>query len=97
MSLIAVLRDVVVPAIDAVIYEDVEQLSLVQDVDGNIELLFRIGEDVFTDRIVQTATPLEPAEWQQRLLSNLEDFVAESSFAWGQNRDAQWRSKRQSF
>ena len=45
--------------------------------------------ETYRDLVVQGGVPDMSAEqWRERLRSNLVDFVAESRFGWGQNRDS---------
>jgi hypothetical protein len=45
------------------------------------------GED-FHDLVVQgNVEGYEAADWRERLRSDMADWVAESRFGWGQNRD----------
>jgi hypothetical protein len=47
-----------------------------------------VAGETFQDHVVQSARPgVGVDEWRERLRSNLVDFVAESRFGWGQNRD----------
>lgn len=88
-SLIAVRRDVVDPAVDAVFsIGEVTSVELSEVGDGGtvVMSLVALGE-TFTDRLVQAGIPGSVESWRERLRSNLVDFVAESHFGWGQNRE----------
>ena len=41
----------------------------------------------FIDRVYESTIDSSVTEWRNRLASNLQDFVAESRFGWGE-----WRS-----
>jgi hypothetical protein len=44
--------------------------------------------ETYADAVVQAGVPGQGVEdWRERLRANLVDFVAESRFGWGQNRD----------
>lgn len=54
---------------------------------GSVALTLVACGETYRDLVVQGGVPHMSAEqWQERLRSNLVDFVAESRFGWGQNR-----------
>lgn len=88
VDVIAATRDIVLPALEAVFRQgEVEDLRL-RERDGSLHIsLTAVGES-FEDEVVQASAPGESADdWRERLRSNFVDFVAESRFGWGQNRD----------
>lgn len=91
ISLIDVAGDVVLPAVRDVFHAG--EISAMQlDVDearaGSVSLLLTVEGETFRDLVVQgDVEGHSPEDWRERLRSNLVDFVAESRFAWGQNRD----------
>ncbi|MGB3763003.1 MAG: hypothetical protein WA966_07240 [Ornithinimicrobium sp.] len=89
-SVLDVLRDVVDPAVRAVLRDnEVTSLELTDaGDDGTYSLRLVAGDDLYTDNVVQALSPETPVDvWCERLRSNLVDFVAESGFGWGQNRE----------
>ncbi len=89
-SVLDVLRDVVDPAVRAVLTPREVTKVEVQDLgDGDTMYLRLVAVDeTFEDWVVQAwAGPSPPESWRERLRSNLVDFVAESRFGWGQNRE----------
>jgi hypothetical protein len=92
MELVHVAKDVVLPAVGAVFREgevSAIHLDLDETSGRSVSLLITAKGETFRDRVVQGDVPGHSAEdWRERLRSNLVDFVAESRFGWGQNRDA---------
>jgi hypothetical protein len=94
-SLREVLVDVVCPAIDTLLpTDDITYVSLTRSLGethrpAGIELRIRVGDDEFRDWVFQDDSMGDwgSAEVRDRLLSNLQDFVSESSFAWGELRE----------
>jgi hypothetical protein len=91
MELTDVASEVVLPALRAVFRHGevgAFQLSHEDGSDGNVWLSVTARGETFTDRVVQAGVDdMSSADWRDRLRSNLVDFVAESTFAWGENRD----------
>jgi hypothetical protein len=58
------------------------------ELEGSLCLSLTAVGETFFDYVVQGhVDDLSAEEWCERLRSNLVDFVAESRFGWGQNRD----------
>jgi hypothetical protein len=89
MSLADVASQVVAPAVRAVFRDD-EVSSLALEATGNDVVLTLIARDeTFKYPVIQGEVPSwTPEEWRENLRSLLADFVAESRFGWGENRDA---------
>jgi hypothetical protein len=88
-SLLDVMLSVVEPAVRAVFADsEVEALRLsVADEGGFSMRVVAVGE-AYEDWVIQPdAQSMSPDDWRERLRSNLVDFVAESRFGWGQNRE----------
>ncbi|WP_137294626.1 hypothetical protein [Nocardioides dongxiaopingii] len=88
-SLVDVMRVVVEPAVRAVLTDrELTSMHLTRDqLVGYSLSLVAVGE-TFQDWVVQDGVPhLTLADWRERLRSNLVDFVAESGFGWGQDRE----------
>lgn len=64
-------------------------LDVVNDVRGGLVSLSLTAQgETFCGIVVQAGVEgVNAREWQERLRSNLVDFVDESRFGWGQNRD----------
>lgn len=91
LSLVDVAVDVVLPAVRAVFHEG-EVTGIHLDIDesqgGSVSLSLMAKGEPFHDWVVQTHGQDRSFEdWRERLRSNLVDFVAESRFGWGENRD----------
>jgi len=91
MNLVEAASAVVLPALAAV-FRDGEisafALSFSDELDGSVALTLTAKGETFTDLVVQGhVDDTSPEEWRERLRSNLVDFVAESRFGWGENRD----------
>ena len=88
VDLVETLRTVVLPAIGAV-FRDGELDSVDVRVEGDsVHLALTAQGEAYVDEVVQAGIPAHiVGDWQDRLRSNLVDFVAESHFGWGQNRD----------
>lgn len=92
MNIVEVASEVVLPAMSAV-FKDGEvsalELRLSDEAAGSFDLLLRAKGETFRDYVVQgDVEGVSVQEWRERLRSNLVDFVAESRFGWGENRDA---------
>ncbi len=88
VDLVETLRTVVIPAIEAV-FRDGELDSLdVRVVGDSVHLALTAQGEAYFDEVVQAGVSGQSMpDWGGRLRSNLVDFVAESRFGWGQNRD----------
>lgn len=93
IDLVDVANDIVLPALRAV-FDEGEISAIHLDVQGrgpsvSVLLSLTAGGETFHDWVVQGYVEEQGSEdWRERLRSNLVDFVAESRFGWGQNRDA---------
>ena len=89
VDLVAALREVVLPAIEAV-FRDGELDSVDVRVEGDaVHLVVTVQGEAYFDEVVQAGVLGQSMpDWGERLRSNLVDFVAESRFGWGQNRDS---------
>ena len=88
MSLVDVVSDVVVPAVRAVLRADEVSSIKVSTSAGSALLTLIAKGETFEDWVVQADVEgMSTDDWAERLRSNLVDFVAESRFGWGQNRD----------
>jgi hypothetical protein len=91
MDLLDAASSVVLPAVRAV-FRDGEVSTIRLDIDdlggGSVSLSLTAKGETFRDLVVQANVDEDsPEAWRERLRSNLVDFVAESRFGWGQNRD----------
>ena len=88
VDLVETLRTVVLPAIGAV-FRDGELDAVDVRVEGDsVHLVVTVQGEAYSDEVVQAGVSGESMpDWGERLRSNLVDFVAESRFGWGQNRD----------
>lgn len=91
MNLVDVADVVVLPAVRAV-FKDSEvsalEVHVSDQLEGSVELSLTARGEVFRDYVVQGHVQgMSAEEWSERLRSNLVDFVAESRFGWGENRD----------
>jgi len=91
MSLVDATSQVVLPAVRAVFDEgeiDGFEISHSDELDGSVRLSLTAKGETFLDYVVQGhVDDMSAEDWCERLRSNLVDFVAESRFGWGQNRD----------
>ena len=91
MSLLNAASQVVLPAVRAVLEDgeiDSFEISHSDELDGSVHLSLTAKGETFLDYVVQGHVDDMTAEdWSERLRSNLVDFVAESRFGWGQNRE----------
>jgi hypothetical protein len=91
LSLVEVTSEVVLPAIRAV-FEEGEisafEISRTDELEGSVRLSLTVRGETFLDYVIQGHVDnMSPEDWCERLRSNLVDFVAESRFGWGQNRN----------
>lgn len=91
LTLLEATTAVVLPALRSVL-DDGEirsfELGLSDELEGSVVLRLDVRGEIFCDLVVQGHVPhTTPEEWRERLRSNLVDFVAESRFGWGENRD----------
>jgi hypothetical protein len=91
MNLVDVASEVVVPAMRAV-FKDGEvtafELSVTDEMEGSVALSLTAHGETFQYPVIQGHVPgMSPEEWSENLRSLLVDFVAESRFGWGENRD----------
>lgn len=91
MELLEVGIAVVLPAMRSV-FDDGEvssfQLSLADELSGSVALCLTAKGETFHDLVVQGHVHgMTDEDWRERLRSNLVDFVAESRFGWGENRN----------
>lgn len=88
MDVIDVADQVVAPAMRAV-FRDGEVTRLELRVRAKaVELTLTAQGEMFTYPVIQAEVgPKDAAEWRENLRSMLVDFVAESRFGWGQNRE----------
>ena len=91
MSLVDATSEVVLPAVRAVLEDgeiDSLEISRSDELEGSVRLSLTAKGEAFLDYVVQGHVDDMGAEdWCERLRSNLVDFVAESRFGWGQNRE----------
>lgn len=91
MELVDVASEIALPAIRAVFKEgEVSALALsLTDEPGSVSLALTAGGERFSYAVVQGGVPgMDAEKWSENLRSLLVDFVAESRFGWGENRDA---------
>ena len=89
-NLVDVASEVVVPAMRSVFRDgEVTAFSLrFSDDVGTVELSLTVQGETFEYPVIQGHVPsVAPDEWRDNLRSLMIDFVAESRFGWGQNRD----------
>jgi hypothetical protein len=92
MELADVASEVVAPALRAVFKEGEISgfaLRVMDESQGSVALSLAAGGETFEYLVIQgTVSDMTAEEWSQNLRSLLVDFVAESRFGWGENRDA---------
>lgn len=90
MRLDELLGAVVAPVVAALLPDDdVEELSLYREVDDGPHVVLRVVAAGETFRFFVRApgqAPESADDLRHRLAEDLQDFVAESSFGWGQQR-----------
>jgi hypothetical protein len=91
MELADVASAVVAPALRAVFKPgEVSSFALrvTDELEGSVALSLTAHGETFDYLVVQsTVLDMSAEQWSERLRSLLVDFVAESSFGWGENRD----------
>lgn len=88
VDIVTVLNSVVLPAVEAVFREGEETALDFDSAAGSAQVILTAGGETFSDEVVQAGVPGgDLGDWRERLRSNLVDFVAETRFGWGQNRD----------
>jgi hypothetical protein len=91
MELADVASTVVVPALQAVFEPgeiSVLTLRVDDELEGSVALSLTAKGETFDHLVVQGNVPGMSAKgWSENLRSLLVDFVAESRFGWGQDRD----------
>lgn len=89
ISLVDAASEIVMPAIRTVFDDgEVSVIHLSMDEERGVTLELTALGETFHDWVVQVGVPGQsPSDWQERLRSNLVDFVAESPLGWGQNRE----------
>jgi hypothetical protein len=86
-DLVAAVRTVVLPAVEAVFREGEVGAIDLRSSGGSLHISITVGDETFHDQVIQADVHGQSsADWRERLRSNLVDFVAESRFGWGQNR-----------
>ena len=74
------------------VFEDDEvsalEISVKDDLEGSVALSLSARGETFSYLVIQGDVPdMTTEDWRENLRSLLVDFVAESRFGWGQNRD----------
>lgn len=91
MELVDAATEVVVPAMRAVFKEgevSAFELRFTDELEGSIALSLTAQGETFDYLVIQGTVPsMSAKEWSENLRSILVDFVAESRFGWGENRD----------
>ena len=91
MELVEVATEIVAPAVRAIFRDgEVEALELQRsdDLGGSVELTITARGESFRYLVVQgNVLDMSAQDWSDNLRSLLFDFVAESRFGWGQQRD----------
>lgn len=90
-SAVALLRDIVGPAIGSVLRDDeVDSVQLTRQIEGtNVvhELVVVAKGEEFRTVVHDTSVAYPPGGPVEVLREQLVDFVAESRFGWGENRE----------
>ncbi|MCW2814532.1 MAG: hypothetical protein JWN84_1987 [Nocardioides sp.] len=88
-SLPDVLHTVVEPALRAVFAaHEVTSVHLFVAERGGYAVRVTVAGETYEDWVVEAGAPdTSLDDWSERLRSNLVDFVAESRFGWGQDRE----------
>lgn len=85
-------NQIVVPALRAVFKEgevSALELRVTDELEGSVGLSLTVRGEPFDYLVVQGTVPHMTAEqWSENLRTLLVDFVAESRFGWGENREA---------
>ncbi|MBZ5739676.1 hypothetical protein [Nocardioides mangrovi] len=91
MEIVDVASQVVAPAVSAVFRAgevSALELSVTDELEGSVALSLTARGETFTYLVVQgSVAGMSVEEWSENLRSHLVDFVAESRFGWGENRD----------
>lgn len=92
MEILDVASEVVLPAMRAV-FKDGEvsafEVRYTEERGGSVEVTLKAKGEEFHYLAIQGDVPGgTAADWSENLRSLLVDFVAESRFGWGENRDA---------
>lgn len=91
MELAEVASEVVAPAIRAVFQEgEVSGLAMTvtDELEGSVALSVTACGETFDYLVIQgNVSGMNAESWSENLRSLLVDFVAESRFGWGENRD----------
>lgn len=91
MEIVDVVSDVVAPALRAVFKPgEISELVLrvTHESEGSVFLSLTAQGETFGYPVIQGGVPnLTAEDWSENLRSLLVDFVAESRFGWGENRD----------
>jgi hypothetical protein len=90
MRLDEVLGTVVIPVVAALLHEEnIQEICMYSDDASGSETQLRIVADGETFRFYVTTpgqAPESPEDMRHRLAEDLQDFVSESAFGWGQQR-----------
>jgi hypothetical protein len=91
MELVDVASQIVAPAVRAVFKAgEISALKLraTDELEGSVALSLTVQDETFDYLVIQgTVSSMGAEEWSENLRSLLVDFVAESRFGWGENRD----------
>ena len=80
------LDDVVSPVLRALLRDgELEALS-VEHTGGEVQLELTLRGEIFRTTLWSASIDEPPADTRDRLASDLQDFIAESRFAWGDQR-----------
>jgi hypothetical protein len=64
------------------------EVSVTEELSGSVALSLTARGETFQYPVIQGDVPgMTPEAWSENLRSLLVDFVAESRFGWGENRD----------
>ena len=92
MELADVASEVVAPALRAVFKEGEVSgfaLRVMDESQGSVALTLTVDGETFEYPVIQgDVSDMTAKKWSENLRSLLVDFVAESRFGWGENRDA---------
>jgi hypothetical protein len=88
-SLVEVASAIVLPALESVFGDgEIESFTIASSGTGtNVWIELVVVGETYRDVVIDgDAAPQTEQYWRDRLTSNLADFVSESHFGWGQNR-----------